>query len=58
MIKTANAGNTAKGGILGRRKREQPEPATYVTTWWKGEDGRSWCAVRSLRPESPGLRLP
>ena len=40
MIKTANAGNTAKGGILGRRKRAVPEPTTYVTMWLKGEDDR------------------
>src|SRR5690348_7653085 len=33
------AGSTAKGGILGRRKRVLPEPSCYVTMWRKAENG-------------------
>jgi hypothetical protein len=40
MIKTKNAGPTAKGGILGRRKRVLPEVDIYVNTWRQGPDGR------------------
>jgi hypothetical protein len=40
MIKTTNAGSTAKGGILGRRKRRLPEPASFVTMWQKADNGR------------------
>jgi hypothetical protein len=39
MIKTPNAGPTAKGGILGRRKRMQPDVDIYVNTWRQGPDG-------------------
>jgi len=34
------AGSTAKGGILGRRKRRLQEPASFVTMWQKAENGR------------------
>jgi hypothetical protein len=40
MIKTANAGSTARGGVLGRRKRVLPEAGIYVNTWRPGPDGR------------------
>jgi hypothetical protein len=33
------AGSTAKGGILGRRKRVLPEPPYRVTMWRQAEDG-------------------
>jgi hypothetical protein len=36
----AAAGSTAKGGILGRRKRVLPEPSCYVTMWRKTANGR------------------
>jgi hypothetical protein len=36
----AAAGSTAKGGILGRRKRVLPEPSCYVTMWLRTADGR------------------
>jgi len=39
MIKTPNAGSTAREGILGRRKRLLPEPAIFVTIWRKDENG-------------------
>jgi hypothetical protein len=39
MIKTPNAGPTAKGGILGRRKRMQPEADIYVSVWLPRADG-------------------
>jgi hypothetical protein len=37
MIKTPNAGSTAKGGILGRRARVLPEPSIFVTMWQGGQ---------------------
>jgi len=37
---STTAGSTAKGGILGRRKRAVPEPASFVTMWGKTADGR------------------
>jgi len=37
---STDAGSTAKGGILGRRKRRLPEPASFVTMWQKAENGR------------------
>jgi excisionase family DNA binding protein len=37
MIKTPNAGSTARGGILGRRKRVLPEPPLFVTLWQGGQ---------------------
>jgi hypothetical protein len=40
MIKTPNAGSTARGGILGRRKRVQPEPACHVTMWQRDAAGQ------------------
>jgi hypothetical protein len=39
MIKTPNAGSTARGSILGRRKRVLPEPACYVTLWQRNAAG-------------------
>jgi hypothetical protein len=36
---SAGDSRTAKGGILGRRKRVLPEPACYVTMWRKAENG-------------------
>ena len=37
---STDAGSTAKGGILGRRKRRLQEPASFVTMWQKAENGR------------------
>jgi hypothetical protein len=51
MPKTPNAGSTAKGGILGRRKRVLPEPACYVTMWRKDANGRP-VQVRCLLSEA------
>jgi hypothetical protein len=51
MIKTPSAGSTAKGGILGRRKRRPPEPASFVTMWQKTENGRP-VLVRCLLSEA------
>jgi hypothetical protein len=51
MIKNPNAGSTAKGGILGRRKRRLPEPASSVTMWLKTENGRP-ALVRCLLSEA------
>jgi hypothetical protein len=39
-MSTAEGTRTAKGGILGRRKRRLPEPASFVTMWQKAENGR------------------
>jgi hypothetical protein len=47
----AAAGSTAKGGILGRRKRMPPEPASFVTMWRKTSDGR-FEQVRCLLSEA------
>jgi hypothetical protein len=51
MIKTQNTGSTAKGGILGRRKRVLPEPSCYVTMWRKTTNGR-FEQVRCLLSEA------
>jgi hypothetical protein len=40
MTKTPNAGSTARGSILGRRKRVLPEPALSVTLWQRDAAGR------------------
>jgi hypothetical protein len=44
-------GSTAKGGILGRRKRVLPEPSCYVTMWRKTTNGR-FEQVRCLLSEA------
>ena len=51
MSGQAAAGSTAKGGILGRRKRVLPEPACYVTMWRKTANGRP-ALVRCLLSEA------
>jgi hypothetical protein len=51
MIKPPNAGSTAKGGILGRRKRVLPEQGCYVTMWRKNANGR-FEQVRCLLSEA------
>jgi hypothetical protein len=45
------AGSTAKGGILGRRKRVLPEPSCHVTMWRKTANGR-FEQVRCLLSEA------
>jgi hypothetical protein len=47
----AAAGSTAKGSILGRRKRVLPEPSCYVTMWQKTTNGR-FEQVRCLLSEA------
>jgi hypothetical protein len=47
----AAAGSTAKGGILGRRKRVLPEPPYRVTMWRQAEDGAAE-QVRCLLSEA------
>jgi len=48
---STTAGSTAKGGILGRRKRVLPEPSCYVTMWRKTANGRP-ALVRCLLSEA------
>jgi hypothetical protein len=55
MIKTPNAGSTAKGGIIGRRKRVLPEPASYVTMWQGGQLVR--CLLSEARKSAPEATL-
>jgi hypothetical protein len=51
MSGQAAAGSTAKGGILGRRKRVLPEPPYRVTMWRQAEDGAAE-QVRCLLSEA------
>ena len=48
---TSNTACTAKGGILGRRKRVLPEPDLFVTMWRKDANGRP-VLVRCLLSEA------
>jgi hypothetical protein len=57
---TARAGGTARGGILGRRKRVLPEPACCVTMWQRA--GCGWpelvrCLLSEARKSVPGATL-
>jgi len=56
----SGAGSTAKGGILGRRKRALPEPATSVTMWMTPPDGPPAlvrCALSEARKYAAGATL-
>jgi len=55
MIKTPNAGSTARGGILGKRKRVRPEPPSYVTVWQGGRLVR--CLLSEARKSTPEAAL-
>ena len=55
MIKTPNAGSTARGGILGKRKRVRPEPPSYVTMWQGGRLVR--CLLSEARKSTPEAAL-
>jgi hypothetical protein len=55
MIKTPNAGSTAKGGILGRRKRTVAEPACRVTMWQGGQLVR--CLLSEARKSATAATL-
>lgn len=60
MSGRAAAGTTAKGGILGRRKRPVPEPATSVTMWMTPPDGPPAlvrCALSKARKYAAGATL-
>ena len=53
---TARAGGTARGGILGRRKRVLPEPPSYVTMWQGGRLVR--CLLSEARKYGSAATLP
>jgi hypothetical protein len=60
MSGQAAAGSTAKGGILGRRKRVLPEPPCYVIMWRQAKDGapeRVRCLLSEARKYAAAATL-
>ena len=53
---SAGDSRTAKGGILGRRKRVLPEPPCYVTMWQGGSQVR--CLLSEARKYVAAATLP